>query len=191
LTARRYGGAIDAGQSPKVIVSAWASGNGLVLGQRKVDDKSNEITAVPKLLRTLELAGCIVTLDAMGAQKQIAKEIIEADADYILALKGNQGTAHQEIMSYLDDAIIEGKSELSFNEQVDKGHGRIEIRRCWQSEEIGWFEDRGLWEGLCSVALIESVREINGQSSIERRYYLSSLNVDAARFNQSVRTHWE
>ena len=183
--------AIDAGQSPKVIVNAWATGNGLVLGQRKVDEKSNEITAVPELLRTLELAGCIVTLDAMGCQKEIAREIRNADADYVLALKGNQGTAHREIQSYLDDAISRGCPELVFDEQVDKGHGRLEIRRCWQSENILWFEDRHLWEDLRSVAVIEAVREINGKLSTERRYYLSSLTANPVRFNQTVRSHWE
>jgi predicted transposase YbfD/YdcC len=161
-----------------------------VLGQRQVDEKSNEITAVPELLRTLELAGCIVTLDAMGCQKQIAREIREADADYVLALKGNHGTAHREIQSYLDEASARQASELHFHEEVDKGHGRLEIRRCWQSEKVDWFADHALWEGLRSIAVIEAVRESNGRASTERRYYLSSLPADAARFNQVVRSHW-
>jgi predicted transposase YbfD/YdcC len=118
--------AIEKGESPKVVVSAWAAGNGLVLGQRQVADKSNEITAVPELLRSLELAGCIVTLDAMGCQKQIAREIIEADADYVLALKGNQPTAHEEIRVFLDDAIERKEPALDYWETVEKGHGRIE-----------------------------------------------------------------
>jgi predicted transposase YbfD/YdcC len=183
--------AIDKGQSPKVIVSAWAAGNGLTLGQRKVEEKSNEITAVPELLRTLELSGCIVTLDAMGCQKQIAREIIEADAGYVLALKGNQGTAHDEIQSYLDEAIARNAPELVSFAEVDKGHGRLETRRCWQSQTLDWFEDRSLWEGLRSVAVIEAVREIKGQRSVERRYYLSSLPLDAARLLQAVRSHWQ
>jgi predicted transposase YbfD/YdcC len=182
--------AIEKGQSPKVMVGAWATGNGLALGQRKVDEKSNEITAVPELLRTLELAGCIVTLDAMGCQKQIAKEITEADADYVLALKGNQGTAHREVQTYLDEAIVRKDPKLAAFEEVDKGHGRLEIRRCWQSEDIDWFEDRGLWENLRSVAVIEAVREIKGETSTERRYYLSSLPLDAERIHHAVRSHW-
>jgi len=182
--------ALDAGECPKVVVSAWAAGSGLVLGQRKVDDKSNEITAVPELLRTLELSGCIVTLDAMGCQKQIAREIVEADADYVLALKGNQGTAYEEIRSYLDEAIASGRAELQSCEHVDKGHGRIEIRRYWQSTQIDWFADRGLWEGLCSVGVVEAIREINGKQSVERRYYLSSLELDVERFARAVRGHW-
>ena len=182
--------ALDAGESPKVIVSAWAAGNGLVLGQRKVDEKSNEITAVPELLRTLELAGCIVTLDAMGCQRRIAREITEADADYVLSLKGNQGTAHAEIQSYLDAAIAAGDPALVHSEEVEKGHGRIETRRCWQSADIGWFADRGQWEGLRSVGCIEAVRESHGHTSRERRYYLSSLSLDAARVAHAVRRHW-
>ena len=182
--------AIAAGQSPKVVVSAWAAGNGLVLGQRRVEDKSNEITAVPELLRTLELAGCIVTLDAMGCQRRIAREIKEADAEYVLALKGNQGTAHQEIQSCLDAAIASADPALAHCEHVEKGHGRIETRRYWQSADIGWFADRGKWEGLRSVGVVESVREIRGQTSTERRYYLSSLELDVEKFAHAVRSHW-
>lgn len=182
--------AIAAGQSPKVVVSAWAAGNGLVLGQRKVEEKSNEITAVPELLRTLELAGCIVTLDAMGCQRRIAREIKEADAEYVLALKGNQGTAHQEIASYLDAAIAGTDPALAHCEHIEKGHGRIETRRYWQSADIGWFADRGKWEGLRSVGVVESVRDTGGQTSTERRYYLSSLGLDVEKFARAVRSHW-
>jgi len=182
--------AIAAGQSPKVVVSAWAAGNGLVLGQRRVEDKSNEITAVPELLRSLELAGCIVTLDAMGCQRRIAREIIEADAQYVLALKGNQGTAHEEIQSYLDAAIASADPALAGCEHVEKGHGRIETRRYWQSADIGWFADRGKWEGLRSVGVVESVRDLHGQTSTERRYYLSSLELDVKKFAHAIRSHW-
>lgn len=182
--------AIDKGQSPKVIVSAWAAGNGLVLGQRKVEDKSNEITAVPELLRSLELAGCIVTLDAMGCQKQIAREIIDADADYVLALKGNQGTAHEEIRSFLEDAIAGKDPSLAYWESLEKGHGRIETRRYWQSDRIAWFGDKAAWDSLRSVGVVEATREIDGKISTERRYYLSSLTLDAQRFGHAVRSHW-
>jgi predicted transposase YbfD/YdcC len=133
--------ALRRGQSARYVVSAWAHENGLVLGQLKVADKSNEITALPPLLRALELAGCIVTIDAMGCQKRIAREIIEADADYVLALKGNQKTVHQEVQSYLDDAVVraasgpkknakeKGEPELAYTQTVEKDHGRLEIRR--------------------------------------------------------------
>ncbi len=126
----------------------------------------------------------------MGTQKKIAREIIESDADYVLALKGNHGVAHGEIKTYLDDAIGRADPGLSFDEQVDKGHGRLEIRRCWQSEKIDWFADAAKWEGLRSVAVVESQREINGRTTTERRYYLSSLSLDAARIAHAVRSHW-
>ncbi|HEY5894712.1 MAG TPA: ISAs1 family transposase [Chthoniobacterales bacterium] len=174
------------------MVSAWARENGLVLGQIKVDEKSNEITAIPQLLRALELKGAIVTLDAMGTQKQIAREIIEADADFVLALKGNHERVHEEVSAFLRDAREKNfqKTTHDFFESVEKDHGRIESRRYWISEDIGWFEDRGLWEGLRSVGMVESVREIQGVSTCEVRFYLSSLPAEAKTFARAVRGHW-
>ena len=183
--------ALQAGGTAPVLVSAWARENGLVLGQLKVSAKSNEITAVPELLRALELAGCIVTLDAMGCQKNIAKEIKEADAEYVLALKGNQGTVHQEVQSYLDDAITRGAKELIHLETVEKDHGRLETRRYYQSAALDWFADREKWEGLQSVGVVEAVRRVGDQpATVERRYYLSSLALDVTRFARAVRGHW-
>lgn len=182
--------ALNRGEDFRVIVSAWATESGLLLGQRKVRDKSNEITAVPELLRALELAGCIVTADALHCQKQIAKEILEADADYVLALKGNQGTAFAEVKSFLDDAVARSDKSLVFLETVEKGHGRLEVRRYWQSQRLDWFADKTNWEGLRSVGMVECVREINGQRSVERRYYLCSLALDINRFAKAVRGHW-
>ena len=194
--------ALNKGQSAKYIVNAWARQNGLVLGQVKVADKSNEITAVPELLRALELAGCIVTVDAMGCQKKIAQEIVESDADYVLALKGNQETVHEEVKAYLDDLIARQahlprqgmakgvRLELAYLETIEKDHGRIEIRRYWQSDNLAWFADRAQWEKLTSIGVVESIREVNGVSSTERRYYLSSLSRDVARFAEAVRGHW-
>jgi predicted transposase YbfD/YdcC len=192
--------ALNQGQALPYVVSAWAVGNGLVLGQLKVAEKSNEITAVPELLRVLDIKGCIVTLDAMGCQKKIAKQITDSDADYVLALKGNHETVHEEVKSYLDDAIRAqaadraagrpGASELVWSETVEKDHGRFEIRRYWQSEDIAWFADLKKWKGLRSVGVVESVREVKGESSTERRYYLSSLKSDIALFAKAVRGHW-
>jgi predicted transposase YbfD/YdcC len=182
--------ALNQGEDMRVIVSAWATESGLLLGQRKVRDKSNEITAVPALLRALELAGCIVTADALHCQKNIAREIVEADAEYVLALKGNQGTAHTEIKTFLDEAIERQDASLVFQETVEKSHGRLETRRYWQTEKIGWFADRQAWEGLRSVGMVEARREIRGQVSVERRYYLSSLPAAIERFAQAVRGHW-
>ena len=191
------------GQSARYVVNAWASANGLVLGQLKVDEKSNEITALPPLLRALELAGCIVTIDAMGCQKKIAQEIIEADADYVLALKGNQETVFEEVKTFLDDALVQQQAAaarprgprpahpLAFTETVEKDHGRLEIRRYWQSGDLDWFADRSAWEGLRSVGMVESVRQEGEQPpTVERRYYLSSLPVDVERLARAVREHW-
>jgi predicted transposase YbfD/YdcC len=195
--------AMNRGQSVKYVVSAWAASNGLVLGQLKVADKSNEITAVPELLRVLELGGCIVTTDAMGCQKKIAKEIIEADADYVLALKGNQETVHEEVKSFLDATLTERQAvrpvgaklskeaaTLARVETVEKDHGRLEIRRYYQSDCLDWFADRSKWEGLKSVGMVESVRELAGQRTVERRYYLSSLPLGVETFARAVRSHW-
>jgi len=182
--------ALNKGQDPRVIVSAWATESGLWLGQRKVKNKSNESTALPELLRALELAGCIVTADALHCQKAIAQEIIEADADYVLALKGNQGTAFAEVKAFLDDAIQRHESHLVFHETVDKGHGRVEVRRYWQTEQVGWFADRAAWAGLRSVGGVEARRTVHGKETVERRYYLSSLTADAPRFGRAVRGHW-
>ena len=157
--------ALNAEQSVKYVVSAWAERNGLVLGQLKVADKSNEITALPELLRVLELAGCIVTTDAMGCQKTIAREIIAADADYILALKGNHETVHAKVRTFLDDALAEAAkprpvgaqhspaAHLAGLETVEKDHGRLETRRYYQSAALDWFADQAKWAGLRSVGM--------------------------------------
>jgi len=183
--------ALRQGEGPPVMISAWARENRLVLGQLQVSNKSNEITAVPQLLRALELAGCIVTLDAMGCQRNIAKEIKEADAEYVLALKGNQTKAHEEIKRYLDDAIDRQAHELDKHETVEKDHGRIEQRTYWQSDQLDWFEDRDKWEGLRSVGVVEHHRQAGEEPpTVERRYYLTSLSVDAKRLERAVRGHW-
>ena len=195
--------ALNADQSVKYVVSAWAESNGLVLGQLKVADKSNEITALPALLRVLELSGCIVTVDAMGTQKKIAKEIIEADADYVLALKGNHETVHEEVKNFLDEALTEisrprpvgaklskAAASLAVLETVEKDHGRLETRRFYQSAELDWFADRAKWEGLRSVGMVEAIREIGAQRTVERRYYLTSLPLGVETFARAVRGHW-
>jgi predicted transposase YbfD/YdcC len=195
--------ALNGDQSVKYVVSAWAESNGLVLGQRPVADKSNEITAVPELLRVLELSGCIVTLDAMGCQKKIAKEIVEAEADYVLALKGNQETVHEEMKTFLDQTLLElqtprlpgaklsgAAATLACLETVDKDHGRFEIRRYYQSTELDWFADKGKWEGLQSAGMVESIRELKGKTTSERRYFLSSLPLGIETFARAVRGHW-
>ena len=182
--------ALNQGQDPRVIVSAWATESGLLLGQRKVKAKSNEITAVPELLRALELAGCIVTADALHCQKHTAKAIKEADAEYVLALKGHQGTAFAEVNTFLDEAIARKETHLVTLETTDKEHGRLEVRRYWQTEKLEWFADQKEWEGLKSVGVVEARRTVGGKASVQRRYYLSSLSNDAERFAKAARGHW-
>ncbi len=182
--------ALKKDEDPRVIVSAWATESGLLLGQRQVKNKSNEITVVPELLRALQLAGCIVTADALHCQRNTAKEIKEADAEYVLALKGNQGTAFTEVKTFLDDAIQRDEPHLVKHETTDKEHGRLEVRRYWQTEKLDWFADRKEWEGLNSVGVVEARRTIGGKESVERRYYQSSLKNDAPKFARAVRGHW-
>jgi predicted transposase YbfD/YdcC len=188
-TLRRSGGS---GQSPVHLVSAWAAGNRLVLGQLRTAEKSNEITAVPELLRRLELAGCIVTLDAMGCQKTIAREIHEADADYVLALKANHEVLHAEIASFLDDALDhpEHLPAASRHETLEKDHGRIETRRYLCTDALDWLADRGKWTALRSVAVVEAERTLGDQTTRERRYYLSSLPAHAPDLARAIRGHW-
>jgi predicted transposase YbfD/YdcC len=191
--------ALNDGASIPYIVSAWASENGLALGQVKVDDKSNEITAIPELLEILDLQGCIVTIDAMGCQKDIAAQIIDKKADYVLALKGNHATIHKEIEQFFADAVPPCATEaattvtpdtMGFCQTVDKGHGRIETRRYWQSTDIDWMEDKKLWKHLCGIGMVESIRRVKGKNSIERRYYLVSLPLQPITFAKAVRGHW-
>ena len=191
--------ALNEGDSIPYIVSAWASENGLALGQVKVKDKSNEITAIPELLRALEVKGCIVTIDAMGCQKDIAANIIDKHAHYVLALKGNHATVHDEVREFFTDAVPSCATQcadtvvqdtMDFFQTIEKNHGRVETRRYWQSTDLDWFEDRPLWKGLKSIGMVESIRSVKGKSSIERRFFLSSLPRDAKRFAKSVRGHW-
>jgi predicted transposase YbfD/YdcC len=193
LDGKTLRGSRTRGRGPVHLVNVWAAQNRLVLGQLKVADHSNEITALPPLLRALELAGCVVTVDAIGCQKQVAREIHEADAEYVLALKANQGTLHVEVKAFLDDARARGFAGVAhqFTETVEKDHGRIETRRYWITERIGWLADRAQWEALRSVGMVEAVREVAGRQTSERRYYLSSLPADVERFAAAVRGHWE
>jgi predicted transposase YbfD/YdcC len=175
------------------MVSAWASEQRLVLGQVKTAEKSNEITAIPELLRMLEIAGCIVTIDAMGCQREIAAQIIEQKADYLLSLKGNQGTLHEDVASYFEwaEKINFKGIPHSFTETVEKDHGRIEERRCWVTEDVEWLSQKGAWAGLKSLIMVEATREVIGQgTTTERRYFISSLKANAQEALRCVRGHW-
>jgi predicted transposase YbfD/YdcC len=180
------------GKSALHLVHAWATANHLLLGQVAVDEKSNEITAIPELLRVLELSGAIVTIDAMGCQKEIARTIREGGADYILALKGNHEHLHEQVVAFFDGACAHRRKRggIGYHREWSEGHGRDECRRCWATSEIDWLEGREEWEGLRSVVLIESERFIGDSLAVEERYFLSSLPAEAKLLNESIRGHW-
>jgi predicted transposase YbfD/YdcC len=185
-----------AGKAAINIVSAWATENRLVLGQRKVDEKSNEITAIPELLELLTLKGCIITIDAMGCQREIAETIHGKEADYVLALKGNQPELHQAVVDFFTSVLApkQATTPFAYKRTVDADHGRIETRQHWISEEIAWLPavtGKPLWPGLRSIAMIQAQRRIGEQVTTFVRYYLSSLPADAARFAYAARSHWK
>jgi predicted transposase YbfD/YdcC len=159
----------------------------MVLGQCKVDDKSNEITAIPALLDVLMIKGCIVTIDAMGCQKHIAEKIISKEADYILALKSNQ----EHLLDDVQEAFTQDQAASSATE-LDMGHGRIEKRTCHVISDTSWVCKAEEWEGLQSIIKIEAERyhKSNGQTDKQTRYYISSLSADAVKINAAIREHW-
>ena len=183
------------GKAGIAMVSAWATANHLVLGQVKVDDKSNEITAIPKLLQVLEIAGCIVTIDAIGCQTEIAQAIVDLDADYVLAVKENQGHLYEDVKGLFDAA-----QELNFKDvphdyckSTDKGHGRLEIRQCWticDAALVNYLRNRAGWRNLRTIVKVVAERRVNGETSRQDRYFISSLDSDARRMLRAVRSHW-
>ena len=176
------------------MVSAWSVENGLVLGQIRTNEKSNEITAIPTLLSLLDIEDCVVTIDAMGCQTEIAQKILDGGGDYVLSLKGNQGNSHESVELLFKWELsnnFSGVTHSTFSE-VEKDHGRIETRSIFPIGQLDEIDGLGLekWPCLKSVTLVESIREINGKSTIEHRYYLSSLTADAERIGKAVRGHW-
>lgn len=175
------------------IVSAWAATHHLTLGQLKVDGKSNEITAIPKLLDVVDIAGTIVTIDAMGCQTDIADKIVKKDADYILALKGNQQSLADEVENYFEqaDAINFEGVECDAIGSKEEGHGRIEKREIYVTEDIDWLPQKENWNNLKSIIMVKSERLLPGQTpSIEKRYYISSLPACALKIANAIRKHW-
>jgi predicted transposase YbfD/YdcC len=171
------------------MISAFASEAGLVLGQRKVDGKSNEITAIPQLLDVLDIRGATITLDAMGCQTKVVDKIIEREAAYVIGLKGNQESLNEDVRLLFE----EKPATLSFavSEESDKGHGRVEIRKCTMTEDIQWLQERHpRWKHLRSVIEVESTRDIKGQVTVEKRYYISSLAAHPDAALNAVRQHW-
>lgn len=174
------------------IVSAWSSSRGLILGQIKTDEKSNEITAIPELISGLDISGATVTIDAMGCQKKIASDIIEKGGNYVLALKGNQESICDEVSNFFEQASAINFEEVSHDAEytVDKGHGRIEERTVYVSDDLDWLPMKEEWKGLRSIVMIESTRSMNEKTSKEIRYYLASLEADATQVSKAVRKHW-
>jgi predicted transposase YbfD/YdcC len=174
------------------LVSAWANANSLVLGQVKVDSKSNEITAIPELLKLLEIKGCIVTIDAMGCQKKIATAIVNKEADYILALKGNQGNLYQETVEFFENAQTKNFEGMEHESHVtkEKGHGREEIREYRMVRDIDWLPSKNEWTKLNSIGMVIATRIIDNNITTDVRYYISSLKNGIQEFANGVRSHW-
>lgn len=181
------------GKAALHLVSAWASATSLVLGQVATDQKSNEITAIPALPRLLALEGCTVTIDAMGCQTAIAAQVVEQGADYVLALKDNHPTPRERVrLAFADARAAPSAGVLEAARTLDKGHGRIEQRRCFalgNPEYLAYLDPTGAWAGLQSVVLIESERRIGGEVTIESRYDLSSLPPEARVLGRAIRDH--
>ena len=180
------------GLGPLHMVSAWSVANGLVLAQQATEAKSNEITAIPEVLALLELKGCIVTIDAMGCQKAIAKDIVAQGGDYVLALKGNQSTLAQAVEElFIDaDAIDYAGWPMDSYETIDRGHGRIETRRYFTLTAVDKIPQSADWEKLNMVGMVQSERQVNDKTTQETRFYIASIGGDAQRFAWAVRNHW-
>lgn len=197
IDGKRLGGSQDKSLGKRAIymVSAWAEENELVLGQRKVDAKSNEITAIPELLKILAISGCIVTIDAIGTQTQIAQTIRDAQAEYVLSVKENQGHLFEDIsvLFAVDQADNFKYASFEHHQTINKGHGRIEIRECWSTSNpayLNLIRGQENWSGLQSIAMVACTRILAGKETKTLRYYISSLPSDAKRLLHIVRRHW-
>jgi hypothetical protein len=187
----------DAGDGKSAIhmVSAWSSANGVVLGQEKTAEKSNEITAIPALLSSLAIKGCIVTIDAMGCQKNIAEQIVKQGGDYLLALKGNQGSLHEEVKSFFTTAKEDDFKHIEhdFHEDIDSGHGRVEVRRAYAIDFNKYKKHLpagGQWKKLTSVVMVETTREGRDFKTQDKRFYVSSCRGSAQLLLNASRKHW-
>ncbi len=183
-------------QAPIHMISAWSARQNLVLGQAKVADKSNEITAIPRLLDLLTIEGATVTIDAMGCQRDIAEKIIDKGADYVLALKGNQGSLRDDVELFFSEQTARGFADtvISRHQTVEKSHGRIESRITTASDDIAWLKEAHDWPGLQSIVMVETVREIGPHPGAkierERRFYIASAAADADALSVAIRSHW-
>jgi predicted transposase YbfD/YdcC len=179
-------------KAPIHMVSAWSAGQSMVLGQVKVADKSNEITAIPKLLDMLTIKGALVTIDAMGCQREIAANIVEKEADYVLALKGNQGNLRDDVEEFFTEQKANQYADCkpSRHQTLEKSHGRIETRTVTVVGDIDWLKERHAWTGLASIVMVECCREVAGKSQRESRFYITSLPASAERIGLAIRGHW-
>ena len=174
------------------MVSAWACANGLVIGQIKTEEKSNEITAIPQLLKMLEIKGCIVTIDAMGCQKNISRAIVEKNADYIFSLKGNQSNLHDDVKLFFQARKEDDFKEMLFDyhETIDADHGRIETRKYWTTSDIGWLQGKENWEKLKTICMVERERQFKNKTEREISYYMGSIESSAESYASAIRSHW-
>ena len=184
------------GKAAIYMVSAWATENQLVLGQTKVAEKSNEITAIPELLRLLDISGCIVTIDAIGTQTEITETIIDGGGDYLLAVKENQGHLFEDIQCLFEVDLAQGMKYAQYNyaKSINKGHGRIETRECWATdweEHLYLVRKQEAWKGLKSVVRIVSQRQIGETIEVKTRYFISSLPANAKTILKAKRSHWK
>jgi predicted transposase YbfD/YdcC len=190
--AQQAGVASGGGKATIHMVSAFAARQRLVLGQVKVAEKSNEITAIPKLLDMLAIEGAVVTIDAMGTQREIAKQIRDKKADYILALKGNQGTLREDVELFVAEQKANGfkHTTISQDETTDGDHGRIETRTTTVIHDVAWLQERHQWPGLNGIVVLDSIRDTNGKIERETRFYITSLVLLAHLIGPMVRSHW-
>jgi len=191
-TVRRSGHKEKGGKAPIHMVSGFAARQRLVLGQVKVAEKSNEIVAIPKLLEMLAIEGAIVTIDAMGCQREIAQKVVEKKADYVLALKGNQGSLREDVELFVAEQKAAGfkHTRISTDQTVDGDHGRIETRTTTVIHDVAWLQERHNWPGLSAVVVVESEREIGDKVERETRFYITSLVLLATMLAPIVRSHW-
>lgn len=174
------------------VISVWCEEDGVSLGQKAVEEKSNEIKAIPELLQTLNIKGHIITIDAMGTQVKIAEQIIKQKGSYVLAVKGNQGNLYQEIVDYFSDAdfLEKIKKKQGYKKTVEKARGQLETREYYQTDNIQWMSEKSRWKGIKTIGMVKSTIEKDGNISIERRYHISSEKVDIDLFEKCCRGHW-
>jgi predicted transposase YbfD/YdcC len=188
----RGAGVTESGTPVLHSVSAWASDVRLTLAQLKTDEKSNEISAIPALLDLIDIAGCIVTIDAMGCQTKIAERIVKGKAGYVLALKGNQPNLLENISGFFETELAHNfrNAPHQYKRTVDKDHGRLEVREYWHTDNVSWMSERDAWKGLASVGMVKRTRTVKEKTSTEIQYFISTLPLDVERFSQTVRSHW-